>query len=370
MRSVLFFSEQLDGGGAEQILKNTLLKIDREKFDVTTVTQEYCEDSPIEHKYFFRKSDNPLKKIINKMIVKFSLTAPETLVKKVFIHKNFDVEIAFCEGNSTRLIGNAKSSPSTKKIAWVHTDMVNNPWSESVFGGAKEEKKCYEKFDAVVCVSQTMKDSFIKKYGMADKVHLIYNVLDFDSVLQQSKEPAEVNRNGEIAFVMVGRLAEVKGLDRMLDAVLKLKNDGYVFSVNLVGSGDEEEKIRKFISDNELESFVTLLGFQKNPHKFVSKCDAYVCSSYAEGYSTTATEAIVLGVPVITTDVSGMREIFGDKECGIICENSTDGLYSTLKTVLDNPELLKKYSANASERAKEFDAKKRIAAVEDFIDSI
>jgi glycosyltransferase involved in cell wall biosynthesis len=65
-----------------------------------------------------------------------------------------------------------------------------------------------------------------------------------------------------------------------------------------------------------------------------------------------------------------MREIFGDKECGIICENSDDGLFEALKKVLDEPELLEKFRAAEKERAKDLNVSARIKSVEDFIDNI
>ena len=66
--------------------------------------------------------------------------------------------------------------------------MIVNPWSEKIFGSAEEEKKCYENFDAIVCVAETMKEAFIQKYGMAKKVHVLYNPIDFDSIIEKSKE--------------------------------------------------------------------------------------------------------------------------------------------------------------------------------------
>jgi glycosyltransferase involved in cell wall biosynthesis len=65
-----------------------------------------------------------------------------------------------------------------------------------------------------------------------------------------------------------------------------------------------------------------------------------------------------------------MREIFGDCECGIICENSDEGLFEAMKKVLDNPVLLKKFSLSEKERSKEFSMATRIKAMEEFIDSI
>lgn len=102
----------------------------------------------------------------------------------------------------------------------------------------------------------------------------------------------------------------------------------------------------------------------------MAQFDAFICSSYAEGYSTAAVESIILGKPVITTECSGMREIFGDSECGIICENSENGLYNSIKYILDNPEKLEYFSENAEKRASDFSTEKRVAELEDFFCSL
>ena len=114
----------------------------------------------------------------------------------------------------------------------------------------------------------------------------------------------------------------------------------------------------------------TLADFRTNPYKYMNSADAYICSSLAEGYSTAVTEAIISGLPVITTECSGMREIFGNLECGIICENSEDGLYFVLKKVLDKPELLQKYRQNAAKRAEFFSFENSVKTINDFYKSL
>ena len=71
-----------------------------------------------------------------------------------------------------------------------------------------------------------------------------------------------------------------------------------------------------------MDTYVDFLGYQTNLYKYVAKCDLFVCASHAEGFSTAATEALILGVPVCTVEVSGMKEMLGENnEYGIITEN-------------------------------------------------
>lgn len=371
MKDVLVFIESLDGGGAEAILNNVVSVIDKTKFNITVVTEtdseRYTEDvrRNVKHRSFTKKGSIP---VINKAIIKYSLLAPESLVRSTLIRGKYDIEIAFCEGYATKIIGNS-GKKNTKKIAWVHTDVINHPWSEAIFGGAENERKCYENFDAIVCVSETMKESFIKKYGMAEKVHVIYNVIDDGEIVRKAEESCNVDLPHP-RFTLAGRLTKIKGYDRLVRVCAKLRDLGYAFSVAILGKGEEEENIIRMIEENHLADRISLFGFQENPQKFIKNSDVFVCSSYAEGYSTAVSEAVILGVPVVTTECSGMREIFGDEDCGIICENSDDGLLKAMKKILDEPELLENYRIAEMKRAKEFSVNARIRAVEDFIENI
>lgn len=377
MKSILFFIESLDGGGAEGILENLVKTIDKSKFNISVVSETDNERRTeriklnSNHHSFVHKNLNgsKLHELINKIIIKFSLSASENAVRKTLIRGKYDIEVAFCEGYATKIIGNSKKK-NCKKIAWVHTDMINNPWSEEIYGSKESERRCYENFDAIVCVSQTIKDSFVKKYGMEEKVHLLYNIIDSDTITNKGKEKLDVSFCYKPLFLQCGSFRQVKGYDRTVRVCSKLRDEGYNFSVIIMGIGYERKAIEELIEKHNVSKIFTLMDYQPNPYKYMAAADAFVCSSYAEGYSTTVSESVILGTPVITTECSGMREIFGDRECGIICENSDEGLYQALKTVLDNPELLKKYRQEAQARSEYFDKGNLVKKVKNLFETI
>lgn len=375
MKNILFFMETVDFGGAETVFTNIIKNINKSKFCIKVVTERDHElftdeiKAAVPYDCFIKTERSAVRDFWNKIVIKLSLVLSEKNIRKYFIRGNYDVEVAFCEGYSTKIIGNS-GKKNCKKIAWVHTDVIKNPWSEKIFGSAEEEKKCYEKFDAIVCVAETMKESFIKKYGMAEKVHVLYNPLDFESVIKKSAEKTDFKFGDGMKFVLAGTFIKIKGFDRFVKVCKRLKDDGELFSALIMGDGEEKENIKKIIAETNLGDTVKILDFQTNPYKSIAHSDVYVCSSYAEGYSTAVSESVALNVPVITTECSGMREIFGENECGIICENSEDGLYNAMKKVLNDPSLLKKFSAEEKKRANDFSLKKRMKAIEDFIESV
>ena len=138
-----------------------------------------------------------------------------------------------------------------------------------------------------------------------------------------------------------------------------------------LGVGPLRDELERYRVENHLEGKITLLGYQTNPYKYVAKCDLFVCASYAEGFSTAATEALIVGTPVCTVEVSGMKEMLGENnEYGLVVKNNEEALYQGIKKLLDAPELLKHYKKKAKERGKMFSTEKTVNAVQNMLLSL
>ena len=163
----------------------------------------------------------------------------------------------------------------------------------------------------------------------------------------------------------------MKGYDRLARVHKKLIDEGLNHHIYILGIGEDEDKINRYIKENNLQETYTLLGFRDNPYKYVSKCDLFVCSSYREGFSTAVTESLVVGTPVVSTLCSGAQELLGyNNEYGLVVENSEDGIYEGIKKLLEDRELLNYYKEKAIERGSFFSKEKTVKAVEDMIDSL
>ena len=148
----------------------------------------------------------------------------------------------------------------------------------------------------------------------------------------------------------------------------KLNDDGLVFELWIIGVGPEERLLKDFIQENNLQN-VVMLGYQKNPYKYLTNADAFVCSSIAEGFSTVVSEAIILGKPVITTDCAGMKEMLGENdEFGIVTENSENGLYNGLNKFLSDEKIYDFYKKQILKRKDMFSLKKAVSEVEKLIE--
>lgn len=105
----------------------------------------------------------------------------------------------------------------------------SKPVERENFRLSRGRKKCYENFDAIVCVAETMKEAFIQKYGMAKKVHVLYNPIDFDSIIEKSKEKNNFDFGNGMKFILAGSFVKVKGFERFVNVCERLKNDGKLF---------------------------------------------------------------------------------------------------------------------------------------------
>ena len=80
-----------------------------------------------------------------------------------------------------------------------------------------------------------------------------------------------------------------------------------------------------------MDASAKLLGFRENPYNLMYAADILVCSSIFEGFSTFVTEGLILGKPIVTTDVSGMHELLSDSEYGLITANDDEAFYAGVK---------------------------------------
>ena len=82
------------------------------------------------------------------------------------------------------------------------------------------------------------------------------------------------------------------------------------------------------------------------------------------------TESLILGKPVVTTPCSGMDELLGDNEFGLITGDSTEGIYQGLKRMLDSPELRTHYAQQALIRGRDFSKEHLVKQTEDFFEEL
>ena len=369
---VLFVIESLSGGGAEKVLSVLLKHIDKTKFDITLCTIVDTGIYTEEVKKYVRYTTiigNPVQKTIWGKLwyqIKYKCVynlLPMKWVYQLFVPKNNDVEVAFVEGFTTKLMA-ASTNRKAKRIAWVHIDLKKFPWTKSIYQNQDKEKKSYRQFDTIVGVSNVVTTS-IKEIYHAKQATTLYNPIESDIIKKQAETPIMLPpKKQSIRMVSIGRFVPQKAYDRLLRIVKRLHEEGYSIELWLLGDGEQRPMLENYIRENSLDNFVRLWGFHKNPYPYLKNSDLFVCSSISEGYSTAVTEALIVGLPVVTTDCSGMRELLRDGLCGLITENNDEALYKGIKKCLDNPDILIQYRKEVMLRNKDFEINQLMSQIE------
>lgn len=364
MQKVLFLIHDLGQGGAEKVLVNLVNNMDDSKFDITVMT---LFDSGENRQFLGEKIRYKTwcKKMIPGNSHLMKIFSPQQL-HKLIIKEHYDIEVAYLEGPCARVISGCSDS-DVKKLAWIHIEQHIAERAAASFRSIAEAQECYRKFDHIICVSQTVKKDFMEALQIPVPHEVLYNTNESDKIIRLSQEIVDrgIMNPDEIKLVGVGKLLKNKGFDRLLRIVKRLKDQGYPVHLYVLGEGPERNNLQEYIQKNDLEDSVTLLGYQLNPYKYIAKCNLFVCASFAEGFSTAATESLILGIPVCTVEVSGMKEMLGENnEYGVVVENNDEALYHGIKRFFAEPGLLEYYTKQAKIRGKDFSTVKTVKAVE------
>ena len=361
---LLFLIHDLGHGGAEKVLVNLVNNMDPSKFDITVmalfgggVNEQFLKPH-IHYRTVFKKVFPG-----NSHVMK--LLTPRQL-HKCFIKECYDIEVAYLEGPDARIISGCPHK-GTKLVTWIHSTMKDTALG---FRSLKEAQEGYSEMDAMVFVSQSVRDAFLKCCPYEGRTEVLYNTNETRSILNQAEESADLPQ-GTFCWCGVGKVVSVKGFDRMIRIQKRLLDDGYKAHLCILGEGAQKAELERLAADCGVADSVTFLGYQTNPYKYVAKCDLFVCASHSEGFSTATTEALIVGTPVCTVDVSGMKEMLGEhNEWGIVTENDEEALYQGIKRLLDDPALLAHYKEKAVQRGKMFSTENTVKAVEDMLLSL
>ncbi|MBQ3409036.1 MAG: glycosyltransferase [Clostridia bacterium] len=388
-KKLLFVVHTLQIGGAEKILINVLKYISKRKYDITVLAlvddgvlvDEVKNIEGIKYKYvfksyfkkarsnkeskFYKISCNIMNSIWKKYLKKIKYNSKKLYEK--YVNEKYDVEIAFLEGKVSKFVS-CSNNEESRKIAWIHTDI--NVGTNSIFIDDDDEKKCYETFDKIVCVSGDVRNRFIQKTGRDKNVFVQINPVDCLDILEKSKEELSIKKNADVPVVCtVGRLVQAKGFDRLLEVHKRLIDENIDHELWIIGEGIERRKLEDYIRKNKLGKSARLMGYSSNPYKYVKNSDVFVCASRVEGLSTVIVEATILDKVIVSTDCPGAKDILGDdNECALVVNNDAAGIYEGLKAVLTNEELKKKYQTNIKKRSELFNLRNTIGQIEDIID--
>ena len=199
----------------------------------------------------------------------------------------------------------------------------------------------------LVVISEDMRAKVENKIGIkADAMSVVYNGTDATEFVPDEK----IDRNNKTKVICVARLIPRKRIDLLLDASRELKQKGYCFDMTVVGGGELEGRLREIVSESELSDTIKLLGERKDIPLLLRSSNIFVLPSDDEGLPCSIIEAMASGLPVVASDVGGVRELVVDDENGFLFPAGNGAeLFGALEKLIRDSEVQKKLGRRSRE---------------------
>ncbi|MDY2584240.1 glycosyltransferase [Helicobacter sp.] len=199
-------------------------------------------------------------------------------------------------------------------------------------------RMCFMGARAVVCNSKSSCLDVINHFKIPkDKVFLLYNPINTRQILEQSNaslgEMESLFCGDDVVCVAVGRLHAQKNYKTLLKAFLELKDSK--IKLMILGEGEQRGELEGFIRSHKMEN-VLLLGYQSNIYPFLKRADICVHSSFYEGFPNGVLEAACLKKPLILSDISTHREVFGNGGAEFFMPEDFKGLAGLIMRIASN----------------------------------
>ena len=294
MLNVVFTLPNLNSGGAERVAINYLRQLDLHKYAVTLVVFQKTTDllpiipSDVQlidlQTVATSRSFWPLLKLLRQLKPDVVFTTHSRVATLLKLIKPFAPKF--------RHLARMQNTPSLER-------------KHGAYGGVRRWLYAigFRSADMVIAQTEAMKKDGIKTFGLqTDRVRVLPNPIDrafIDKSLQEAQSPFEER---QISAVASGRLAYAKGFDVLISALPSVLKRHPNFVLYILGNDNGEgEKLKKLVSDLDLEENVKFLGFQSNPYRYYAFCDLFILSSRWEGFPNVLLENYYLNTPIVAT---------------------------------------------------------------------
>ena len=219
------------------------------------------------------------------------------------------------------------------------THITYSPIADQIL--ANQYSTLFPKVDRFHAVSKSIKEIALKYGAKSKDVDIIYSAINYELIKKFNKRNWEPHKTFQ--FVSVGRFHWVKGYHYALTAIKNLKNENISVHYTIIAQDQPTEEILYQIDDLSLQENVTLIRFdaQDDVYRKMSVSDCMLLPSVEEGIANVVLEAFAIGLPVISSDCGGMREIIDhSKNCFLFCNRDVDHLTQTMINMinLDNKD--------------------------------
>lgn len=222
------------------------------------------------------------------------------------------------------------------------------------------------KSDVVTSVSESLKQDTLNLFQITKEINVVPNFID---VTKSTKKYIDCQRSllaneDEKIITHVSNFRPVKRIMDVIHIFNKIQNK-VKSKLIMVGEGPEKEKAEDLVMELGLDNKVVFLGESNEIDKILCFSDLFLLPSEKESFGLAALEAMVNGVPVISTNSGGLPEVNIQGFSGYLCElGNVEEMANCGISILEDEANLEKFKLNAWKQAKKFDINKIVPLYE------
>ena len=216
-----------------------------------------------------------------------------------------------------------------------------------------------EKSDGVTCVSNYLKETTEKTFKIDKEMEVIHNFIDTERYRRISSNRRSIDfiDKDDKVIMHISNFRPVKRIDNIIRVFYSVSRE-VKSKLILIGDGPDICKIRDMVSELGLEDKVKFLGIQENIIPLLNISDLYMLPSKSEGFGLSALEALSCEVPVIGTNIGGLKEVVQHGKSGFIFDpEDIDSMIEAAVKILSSDDARIQMGGEARKRAKLFDGR-------------
>jgi glycosyltransferase involved in cell wall biosynthesis len=167
------------------------------------------------------------------------------------------------------------------------------------------ERLLYSKYSKIICISNGVRHALLDWLGSEFEKKI--SVIENGANLYTYKERSNFDDSRKLKFISIGSLNEKKGFDTSIRALALLGCDNWEY--NILGEGSRKKDLEILINELGLDDKVHLLGWQNDVETYLLNSDIQLIPSVWEGFGLVAVEGMSTGLPVVASDVPGLRDV-------------------------------------------------------------
>ena len=226
------------------------------------------------------------------------------------------------------------------------------------------------KSDIVTCVSKSLMEDTREFFGIKREIKVIPNFIDIDKYAKKHSlcQGNMLAQDDEKIIVHVSNFRPLKRIIDVLKIFEKI-NQNIDSKLIMVGDGPDKKKAKEFLRKNNLKNKVIFLGKTSEVDEILCSSDLFLLPSEKESFGLAALEAMALKVPVISTNIGGLKDLNINGNSGYTSDiGDIDSMAKNAIKILSDDSLEKKYRNQAFENAKKYDIKTVIPLYEKIYD--